>query len=259
MADDDDTPTLSAAAQAALREFLAERAAQREREEAEEALETSTTLVSGEDWQLSQFWYDEDTGIALARELLYCATEVRRESGLAEVGVACLACPSMFKALRAIGVPLWIRLVLFEVDPRFSVFGDAFVLYDYNRPLDFPAALRGTFDVIALDPPFLQRACLAAFADTVASLKRVSGAGEPVEGCTRVLLCTGTVMARAARELLAVHPVRLHVGHANRLSNPFSLFVSYDDEGRLGGVDDGVVELAAAAAAEAGPESASGP
>lgn len=251
MADDDDAPVLSPAALAALREFYAERAAQREREEAEEALATSASLVSGEDWQLSQFWYDEETSLALARELLHCATEARRESGRAdaEVGVACLACPSMFKALRACGVPPWLRLVLFEVDPRFAVFGDSFVHYDFNRPLDFPAPLRGSFDVIALDPPFLQRGCLAAFAQTVAALQRPrdggsGGAGAALPPDSRLLLCTGTVMARAARELLGVHPVRQHVGHANRLSNPFSLYVSYDDGGRLGGADDGVVEEA---------------
>lgn len=251
MADDDDAPTLSPAALAALREFYAERAAQKEREEAEEALATSASLVSGEDWQLSQFWYDEETSLALARELLHCAGEAQRETGRAdaEIGVACLACPSMFKALRAVGVPPWLRVVLFEVDPRFSVFGDAFVQYDFNRPLDFPAPLLGAFDVIALDPPFLQRDCLAAFTKTVTALQRPrDGGGAVASQSPRLLLCTGTVMARAARELLGVHPVRQHVGHANRLSNPFTLFVSYDDAGRLGGADDGVVE-----AEEGGP------
>lgn len=239
MADDDDAPALSDAAQAALREFLSERAAQREREK-EETQNTTAKLVSSEDWQLSQFWYDEATSVALARELLHCAADCQRETGQSEVNVACLACPSMFKALRAIGVPPWLRLVLFEVDLRFAVFGDAFVHFDFNSPLGFPATMRATFDVIALDPPFLQRDCLAAFAETVAALRRPVGPGASGLG-VRVLLCTGTVMAKDAGELLSVHPVRLHVGHANRLSNPFSLYVNYDDEGRLGGLDDGVL------------------
>ena len=186
--------------------------------------------------------YDESTSLALARELLHCA-ERHKDAGTSEVGVACLACPSMFKALRALSVPPWMRLVLFEVDPRFGVFGDSFVHYDFNKPLDFPASLRGSFDVLALDPPFLQRDCLAAFGETVTALMRPRAEGH-ASPCNHVLLCTGTVMAGAAREILAVHPVRQHVGHANRLSNPFSLFVSYDDEGRLGGPDDGIDEHA---------------
>jgi EEF1A lysine methyltransferase 1 len=239
MADDDDPPALSAETLAALREFMADRAAQQEREEAEEAAGASATLASSEDWQLSQFWYDESTSLALANELLRVASEIRGDR--ATVRVACLACPSLYKAVRSLDVPSWLHIWLFEIDTRFSVFGDAFVHYDFNAPLSFPDHLRGSVDIVALDPPFLQQDCLAAFARTTFALRRDHG--------LRVLLCTGAVMLRPARALLGARPTRFHVGHANRLSNPFALYVNYDDGGRLGGVD---AEAEAAEAAASG-------
>jgi EEF1A lysine methyltransferase 1 len=229
MADDaEDTPALSESTLAALREFMAERDAKREHEEEEEAAGSQASLVLAEDWQMSQFWYDESTSIALARELLHIASEARGTTER-KLRVACLACPSLFKATRSLGVPDWLELVLFEVDDRFAVFKESFVHYDFKEPLNFPPDLGGSVDIVALDPPFLQQDCLAAFARTALALRR--------DNSVRVLLCTGAVMLRPARALLGVRPMRLHVGHANRLSNPFALFVNYDDGGRLGGVD----------------------
>jgi len=129
-----------------------------------------------------------------------------------------------------------VRAHVLEFDRRFAVFGEDFSFFDYNAPLDLPAALLGACDVVVLDPPFLNRDCLAAFASSVAALRRPAG------GATRVVLCTGAVMLRAARELLGARPTRAEVRHeSGRLSNPFSVFVDFpvsDAHPFLRGVDE---------------------
>ncbi|KAK8773910.1 hypothetical protein V5799_011556 [Amblyomma americanum] len=59
--DDEGLPELSDYAKAALEEFL------REREEQEKG------AVPEEDWQLSQFWYSDETAAALAKEAMRVA------------------------------------------------------------------------------------------------------------------------------------------------------------------------------------------
>lgn len=231
MADsDDDMPTLRADTLAALQAFMAERDAAKaaELKEADVVAGGPVALATTEDWQMSQFWYDEATSKMLAQELLLLAQQLR-DSGRSTVTVCCISAPSAYKALLAAGIPSYVDARLFEYDGRFAVFGDKFVQYDFNRPMVFPPELKGQADIIILDPPFINKDCLAGFARTIFALRR--------DNALRTLLCTGTVMLRAARKLLGVRPVRAHVGHANRLSNPFTLYVNYDEQGRLGGID----------------------
>ena len=101
MSDDEREVALRPDTLAALREFLAEREAARQREE-REAEVASAALATTEDWQLSQFWYDEATGRALAEEVLACV----RDRGRPSATVALLSCPSTYKALLATGVPM---------------------------------------------------------------------------------------------------------------------------------------------------------
>jgi hypothetical protein len=234
MSEDDDL-SLRPEALAALREFLAERDAARERE-AREAEERTATLATSEDWQLSQFWYDEATGVALANEVLACA----RDRGGAGTTIALLSCPSTYKALLSVGIPDGVTVRIFEYDRRFACFGDAYVFYDFNQPLDFPAELVGACDVIMLDPPFINPDTLAGFAASVAALRRNDGAA--------VLLCTGSVMVPHAARLLRARPTRAHIGHSNRLSNPFTLYSSDEaSAARMGGWDTEAEEAAASA------------
>jgi len=227
--DDNEPVALRSDTLAALQEVLRERreAAERATRDADDG---RVALATPEDWNASQFWYDERTASALAAELLTLAAERHAATGGADVTLALLSCPSAYKALLAASPPPYVCAWLFEYDARFAVFGPSFVPYDFRAPHDFPPALRGAVDVVMMDPPFLQADCLAGFARTAMALRR--------DNSVRLLLCSGAVMLTPARRLLGVRPTPFHVGHAKRLSNPFALFVNYDDAGRLGGVDE---------------------
>jgi len=231
---------LSPEALAALQLALGERTAAAEAAAKEnDVVVTGPVLKTTEDYQLSQFWYSEETGVSLANLSRELAAEIllsekksttsSSSSGDDNVDrkaiIACLSCPSVFKALLAVerDSPLAVKVdaYVFEFDKRFEVFGDKFVFYDYNYPKNLPRELLGQCDVILIDPPFLNRDTLEGFAKTVSLLQRSSS--------TRVLLCTGAVMLNHARELLSLRPTRAKVTHAqNRLSNPFALYVNFD-------------------------------
>lgn len=50
------------------------------------------------------------------------------------------------------------QIKLLEYDTRFAVFKE-FVRYDFEKAIQLPAELKGTFDAIICDPPFLSSDC----------------------------------------------------------------------------------------------------
>ncbi|KAL1467861.1 hypothetical protein MTO96_025939 [Rhipicephalus appendiculatus] len=136
--DDEGPPELSDYARAALEEFL------REREEQEKG------TAPEEDWQLSQFWYSDETATALAKEAL-------RAAGPGGA-IACISCPTLYAKLRELGCKNTLKLL--EFDRRFECHGEDFVHYDYNAPLEIPLDWQGKFTVVVLDPPFPVRGVL---------------------------------------------------------------------------------------------------
>lgn len=234
MADDD--IALRPDTLAALQEFL-EEARKRKQAEEREAEDTSAELQTGEDWELSQFWYDAETTTALAKEIITLGEQRRAAtSNLLPVTVACISCPSTYKGLKAVGIPPWMDVHLLEFDKRFHrLAGDRFHFYDFNTPIDDIATdapeLIGACDIICFDPPFINQDCLAAFVETIKAMRR--------DDTIPVIYCSGTVLIPHARRLLQLRPTRMHIGHAqSRLQNPFSCYVNYDEQGRLGGFDE---------------------
>ncbi|CAG2011884.1 unnamed protein product, partial [Fusarium graminearum] len=107
-----------------------------------------------EDWNESQFWFLDETALALADQLLDGA------SSSSTIGV--VSTPSVFIALKN-RLRFWPvedrpKLVLFEHDHRFSVFPE-FVFYDFQRPLQLPLNLKGSLDSVIIDPPFFSNDC----------------------------------------------------------------------------------------------------
>lgn len=201
---DDDIPQLSAHTLAALQEFYAKEKQRQESEVSQENQEIS------EDWQLSQFWYDNRTATILAEEALRASQNGR---------IACLCSPTLYKKLLEIK-PEGCEAKVFEYDRRFSVFGEDFVFYDYKKPLDLPASVtEHSFDIVVADPPFLSEECLRKTAETIKYL-----------GKEKIILCTGQIMEDLAFKLLRVEPCKFQPTHARNLANKFACFLNYDSE-----------------------------
>ncbi|KAI9331544.1 N-6 adenine-specific DNA methyltransferase-like protein 2 [Zopfochytrium polystomum] len=195
----------------------------------------------GEDWQLSQFWYDDDTATKLAEEAIAITPPGGR--------IACVSAPSAFVALfkllnAATGTttgtdsPEKPTATLLEYDRRFDVYGDAFVFFDFNRPTDLDERdgarpLHGRFDTVIADPPFLNEECWSKTAECVRWLgKAGKGGSESGDGVgAKVIVCTGAVMREHIAKELGCHATEFRPRHkGDRLSNEFGCFINYESE-----------------------------
>ncbi|XP_040282151.1 EEF1A lysine methyltransferase 1 [Bufo bufo] len=206
--DDDGVPQLSAHTLAALQEFYTEQQ-QRESLKSGSGYDKFTVGAVEEDWQLSQFWYSDDTALSLAKE----AVEASGKNGR----IACLSAPSVYQKLKGL-VGDDVTVCLLEYDRRFSVYGDEFIFYDYNNPLDLPERLQQhSFDVVFADPPYLSEECLQKTAQTIEFLSK-----------GKVLLCTGAVMEDLVTQILGLKMCAFLPKHNRSLANEFRCFANYE-------------------------------
>jgi len=121
---------------------------------------------------------------------------------------------------------------LLEYDERFGVFKEDFALYDFAQPLRLPEELKGRFDRIIVDPPFLSEDCQTKAALTVRWLAK--GWGVPVrEGGLRLVSCTGERMGELILRLYGGAGVKgtgFRVEHAKGLSNEFRCYANFESE-----------------------------
>lgn len=228
--DDNEVVTLSDQTLAALQAFQEEQHAEQERFAALQARAQARFggddgAVSGngidgpdidlfhEDWQLSQFWYTSETAEALATEVL--SVDSNELGDPPRVGVLCA--PSVYpKLLAQQAADAW----LFEYDTRFEVLaGPKFVKYDYNYPFQLPQELRGTFDALIIDPPFLSDECEVKAATTARWLGKSDA---------RFIVCSGAKMRDLLLRLYKARETKFNVEHRNgRLSNDFLCLMNY--------------------------------
>ena len=76
--------------------------------------------------------------------------------------------------------PDGVQVKCLEFDQRFQVFGEDFIMYDYNEPLKLDPSLKEAFDLVIADPPFLVEDCLTNTALTIRFLTK-----------GKIILCTG--------------------------------------------------------------------
>ena len=189
----DDDISLSSHAQQALVEFLAEQE------------QTNSTVK--ENWQLSQFWYADETAEWLATQLL--------KDTSADTWIALVSAPSVLPKLKQLN-KVGAKVALFEYDRRFASHAE-FCPYDFNHPLNIPADFKGKFNRILLDPPFLSEECQIKMAATCRWLS----------ASAQIIVCTGLSM----RELVPkIYPgVSLQTyepKHHSGLSNPFGCWAN---------------------------------
>ncbi|XP_065349746.1 EEF1A lysine methyltransferase 1 [Cloeon dipterum] len=203
---DDEEPQLSASTFAALQEFYNE---EKERQDKLQRILESTRDAQElpqfqEDWQLSQFWYDDETADRLAQEVLTAAGP--------EGKIALVSCPTLFTRIRKANP----NVTLFEYDERFAAYGTNFCFFDYKSPLKIPIEMASAFDLVVADPPFLSEECLTKTAVTIRYLAK-----------EKILLCTGAVMSELAQRLLQLRVLDFIPGHKNNLGNEFRCFANF--------------------------------
>ncbi|XP_076762887.1 EEF1A lysine methyltransferase 1 [Xylocopa sonorina] len=203
---DDDDLQLCPTTLAALNEFL------KEKEERENQLKCSLEnpnldVSFEEDWQLSQFWYDDETTDALVKGAIN-STEPNGK-------IALISCPTLYNKLKKNCGDR--QVTLFEYDVRFKVYDSDFVPYDYKFPLNIPRESSNSYDLVIADPPFLSDECLTKTALTIKFLAK-----------RNIVLCTGTIMSELAERLLDVKICNFVPHHRNNLANEFSCYSNFD-------------------------------
>ncbi|XP_037383253.1 EEF1A lysine methyltransferase 1 [Talpa occidentalis] len=203
--EDDDMPQLSAHTLAALQEFYAE-----QKQHTDTGGDEKYNIgVIEENWQLSQFWYSQETALRLAKEAVTAAGEGGR--------IACVSAPSVYQKLRELHRDDF-SIYIFEYDRRFAIYEEEFIFYDYNNPLDLPEKIAShSFDIVIADPPYLSEECLRKTSETIKYLTR-----------GKILLCTGAVMGEEAAKLLGVKMCKFIPKHARTLANEFRCYVNYE-------------------------------
>lgn len=230
--DDDDIIQLPSDTLQLLQEFQLEKDARAKQFEdlkqaAEAKFDTDGPLsmeLFGEDWNASQFWYTDATARTLARQLLKDAD--------IDTSIAVVSAPSVYIQLRNLlredlsaAKP---KVVLFEFDQRFEVFGQDFVPYDFKYPLRLPADLKGKFDRIICDPPFLSDDCQTKTALTVRYLAQNWSA----DGL-KLISCTGERMETAMLKLygkLSFKTTTFEPQHSKGLGNEFRCYANFECE-----------------------------
>lgn len=231
MEDDDDALQLPADTLQLLQQFNTDKEQQSKKfedlkKQAENAYANGNTKLSmdlfGEDWNASQFWYTDETATTLAKQLLQGATE--------DGAIAVVSAPSVYIQLRNIlaesDAAVRPKLCLLEFDKRFEVVGGDFVFYDFQHPLRLPSELKGAFDGIICDPPFLSEDCQAKTALTVRFLAR---GWSP--NALRMISCTGERMEPLMAKLygnVGLRTTTFEPEHSKGLSNEFRCYASFE-------------------------------
>ena len=214
-----------------LQQFQAEKEQQNKtfeelKAQAEERFQNGDSKLSmdlfGEDWNASQFWYTDATARTLASQLLDGITK--------DSAIAVVSAPSVYVQLRNIlaecGAESRPKICLLEFDRRFEVLGSDFVFYDFQHPLQLPAELRGQFDRVICDPPFLSEDCQAKTALTVRFLAR-----SWTHDQLRLLSCTGERMEPLMAKLygnIGMHTTTFEPEHSKGLSNEFRCYANFE-------------------------------
>lgn len=161
-----------------------------------------------EDWQLSQFWYDNPTAHYLAKS----AIKLISPNGK----IALIACPSLYIPIKNYSPTTEVKVL--DIDQRFTGWDDDFVYYDYRTQLKIDPELKQTFDLVIIDPPFLSDECLLKCA--------VAGRYLAKE---KIIVCTGTIMEESVNRFLKAKMTQFKPTHKSNLQNDFSCFVNFPE------------------------------
>ncbi|KAG6616361.1 N(6)-adenine-specific DNA methyltransferase 2 [Phytophthora cinnamomi] len=182
-----------------------------------------------EDFRLSQFWYDDRTGRALAQEAIDQSKEKR---------IAFVSTPAAYRDFLKIqeesDSPInGDNVFLFEYDRRFDEkYSGHFVFYDYNEPTNLPSKFHHFFDYVLVDPPYLNTSCMGKFAETMRWLSKdvqaVPGKKDKIlNPCTFI---TAHMLRKDIYADLGFTPSGFTPTFESKLSNQFLTYTNYCSE-----------------------------
>ncbi|XP_062545883.1 protein-lysine N-methyltransferase CG9154 isoform X2 [Armigeres subalbatus] len=210
-ASDSDECRLPADTMLILQEFL------RQKELREKAEETDEGRFE-ENWQLSQFWYNEETKVNLTRIVSHFKAMFETD----EFRVALLSSPSLYHHVKKVVN----NVTLFEFDQRFASIGQDFKHFDYNRATerDYLEEFRESFDLIIADPPFLSEECIEKMGSIVHKLAKPN---------CRIVLCSGYAVREWAKKFLHLDICKFEPQHERNLGNEFASYANFDIDSLL--------------------------
>lgn len=236
MESDDEPITLSAHALAALQEFKQEENQRLEQfeslyKQSEEDFENSKKDLSidafKEDWQLSQFWYADETAKILAKALLEGADE--------DTIIVIASAPSVYAAINKLSpseIPTK-QIYLLEYDKRFEALAGKkhFFFYDYNKPDEIPDILRHKCHRLLIDPPFLEEECQTKSSEAAKNMLVADRTSLTKSGDLKYKLVSSTG-ERMHKVIQKNYPDTTMTSflpeHKNGLSNEFRCYASFE-------------------------------
>jgi len=205
----------------------------------------SNKNIAGENFHMSQFWYDEQTTnlfvdelIDLAKQLIPSSSSSSSSShdqqaapaAVSVCNICCISVPSVFYRLqnRIHELPSNVKLTtLLEYDRRFDRdFPLHYVQYDYNKPTALPSIHFNNYDIMIADPPYLSDECMTSVGITMRLLARNKE--------TRMIVNTGAVLRDSVRRVLGLNACKFQPTHRVNIMNEFACFTNYESQ-RLGG------------------------
>jgi len=154
----------------------------------------------------------------LAEQLLEGATP--------ETRIAVVSAPSVFIQVKNLliskGCAAIPKISLLEYDERFGVFPE-FIHYDFAAPFRLPTDMKGAFDRIISDPPFLSTDCQTKAAMTVRWLSKPSSE-------LQIIVCTGERMKELVEKVYTgTRTTTFEPQHVQgRLSNEFRCYANFE-------------------------------
>uniref|UniRef100_A0A7S0RNF7 Protein-lysine N-methyltransferase n=1 Tax=Chlamydomonas leiostraca TaxID=1034604 RepID=A0A7S0RNF7_9CHLO len=157
--------------------------------------------------EFNQYWYSSYTIEALVKELCGCGA----------TKAAFLSTPSVFFSLPK-GSDLRAASWVFDYDEQWARSEPHFCKYDFKAPDALPAELRGAFDAVVIDPPFITHEVWELYAQAAKMLLAPGG---------KVLASTVAENAPLMESLLGAKPCAFKPSIPH-LVYQYNFFTSYE-------------------------------
>ena len=168
-----------------------------------------------EDWELSQFWYTNET----SDRVMSMISKYSIKNNIKNIAI--LSAPSLYRSyLRNKNKFEGIKLSLFEYDKRFEELGKDFYFYDINDALNINQEHHHLYELLIADPPFLSEDAVCKTSQTIRLLSKNQNSD--------IIFLTGLIVKDyLIKEFPNIHLTDIPIYH-DKLQNDFGLFSTFD-------------------------------